>query len=155
MKLAIVVSFLRGVAAAAAAKDGSLLRTQNSVEQTSATLSNNHRSPHSSAEDGAAMMFPMTDAGQAPYNKKDDMHGRRLDHVNCTDDGVEGCDNLCMNAVYQDVNYGGIKGDLGCTAKEVQAVADRVDGPEFCEIGEQIYVNVTANITFNAVRLIF
>ena len=141
MKLAFVICFLRGVVAA---KDSSLLRSQNSFEQTSAILSN-HRSPHPSAENGAAM-FPMTDVGH--------VRKRRLqDAVNCTQSGS--CDNLCMNSIWQDVNYGGVSGDLGCTAKEVQAVADRVDGPEFCEIGEQIYVNVTANITFNAVRLIF
>ena len=86
-------------------------------------------------------------------SKNDDAYTRRLDRLDCN--AANACDDLCMNAVWKDISYGDKGTNLGCTAKEVTAVADDVQGPEFCEIGERVRVNVTANITFNTVRLKF
>ena len=57
-----------------------------------------------------------------------------------------------MNQIYQAPEYGDNKNNLGCTANEVQAVATDVEGPQFCEIGSTVTVNVTASISFNADR---
>ena len=59
-----------------------------------------------------------------------------------------------MNTVFNNPEYGNQNKNLGCSAKEVTAVADRVDGPSFCSIGERVIVNVTANITFNTNRYV-
>ncbi|KAL7552796.1 hypothetical protein ACHAWF_016052, partial [Thalassiosira exigua] len=65
-------------------------------------------------------------------------------------DGPEwGPGGPCMYEVYK--AYGG-PGNLQCTAKEVQMDTTEVEGPDTCEQGTTITVNITANVHFNADR---
>lgn len=55
----------------------------------------------------------------------------------------------CMNDVFQ---AAGNNNNLGCTAKEVELEATKVEGPATCEQGTIITVNITANVYFHASR---
>ena len=54
----------------------------------------------------------------------------------------------CMNSVFQQYN----NNNLQCTAKEVEMEATKVEGPDTCEQGTIITVNITANVYFHASR---
>ena len=53
-----------------------------------------------------------------------------------------------MNSVFQQYN----NNNLQCTAKEVEMEATEVEGPDTCEQGTIITVNITANVYFHASR---
>ena len=77
-------------------------------------------------------------------------------------------ENLCMDAVYQDVLYGNPedkKQKLGCTANDVSAVATGVNctsgctknlaGQDECTLNTSVTVDVSTTITFHASRYDF
>ena len=55
----------------------------------------------------------------------------------------------CMNTIFQ---ANGNNNNLQCTAKEVELEATKVEGPDTCEQGTIITVNITANVYFHATR---
>ena len=59
-----------------------------------------------------------------------------------------------MNRIYTAPEYGN-QGDMSgnvCPASDVTAVATDVEGPETCEIGSKVKVNVTARLEFSNTR---
>jgi len=55
----------------------------------------------------------------------------------------------CMNTIFQ---ANGNNNNLQCTAKEVELEATKVEGPDTCEQGTIITVNISANVYFHATR---